>query len=182
MYIRKLYEALDKKVNDMLYAAFLGLDAQLPPALSFSGTIDEGKVLEMVEKVQIATGKEVIIAGPRTALAKITSLTNASMWSDEMKTERNTLGNLGTWNGITLMRVPQVFEEGTREFVYPENKFYILPLTDNKPIKLVYEGEGQYFENTDPAINRDMTIEAEYMTKLGFAVVLGVDFSTGTIA
>lgn len=179
LYIQKLYEAFDKKVNDMLYQTFLGLDAQIPPAYAFSGTITEADILEKVEMVETATGVPAMIAGTRAALAKVCALTNASMWSSEMKNERNTLGGLGIWNGIPLMRVPQVFAQGTRTFVYPDNKFYILPRTENKPIKLVYEGDSQYFENTDAAVNRDMTIEAEYMSKFGIGAIMGVDYAVG---
>lgn len=179
-FIEKLYEAVDKKVNDALYQAFLGLDNFVPAAYSLTGTITEELILSNAEMVATATGKEVMIAAPRTAIAKITALTNATMWSDEMKQQRNTLGQLGVWNSIDLVRIPQVFEKGTRVFAYPENKFYIIPKTDNKPIKLVYEGDGYFNENTDASVNRDMTIEAEYHTKFGVAVVFGLDYAVGT--
>lgn len=178
-FIEKMYEAMDKKINDMLYNAFLGIDSMIPAEYKFTGTPTEETILSTAEKVSVATGKEVMIAGPRTAISKIANLTNASMWSDEMKNQRNTLGSLGVWNGIELVRVPQVFEKGTRNFVYPENKFFILPKTDNRPIKLVYEGESLFDENTDYTKRRDMTIEAEYMTKLGVGVVFGADFAAG---
>lgn len=181
-YIRKLYEALDKKVNDMLYGAFMGLDEQVPAAYQMTGTITEATILEKAEMVEVATGHPVMIAGTRASLSKITGLTGADMWSSEMKNERNTLGGLGTWNGIPLMRVPQVFEQNTRTFAYPDNKFYILPMTDNKPIKLVYEGDYEYVEDTQSTSRQDMTIEAEYMTKLGVATIVGLDFAVGKFA
>ena len=181
-YIRKLYEALDKKVNDMLYGAFMGLDEQIPAAYQMTGTITEATILEKAEMVEVATGHPVMIAGTRASLSKITGLTGADMWSSEMKNERNTLGGLGTWNGIPLMRVPQVFEQNTRTFAYPDNKFYILPMTDNKPIKLVYEGDYEYVEDTQSTSRQDMTIEAEYMTKLGIATIIGLDFAVGQFA
>ena len=181
-YIRKLYEALDKKVNDMLYSAFMGLDEQVPAAYQMTGTITEATILEKAEMVEVATGHPVMIAGTRASLSKITGLTGADMWSSEMKNERNTLGGLGTWNGIPLMRVPQVFEQNTRTFAYPDNKFYILPMTDNKPIKLVYEGDYEYVEDTQSTSRQDMTIEAEYMTKLGVATIVGLDFAVGKFA
>lgn len=177
--VAKIYEAMDKKINDMLYQAFLGLDEIVPAEYTFSGNVTEESLLHIVEMVETATGKEVVIAGPRAAISKIGSLTGADMWSDEMKNQRNTLGQLGTWNGIKLMRVPQVFEAGQRKFAYSENKFYILPLTDNKPIKLVYEGDSYFNESTDRESRQDMTIEAEYMTKLGVNVIFGCDFATG---
>lgn len=176
----KLYEAVDRKVNDMLYDAFLGLDTIIPAAYTFSGNLTVEAILTTVEKIQIASGgKEVFIAGPRTAISKITETTKSD-WSDQMKNERNTLGGLGIWNGITLMRVPQVFDLNTRDFKYDESKFYILPMTDNKPIKLVYEGESYFNESTDSTSRQDMTIEAEFMTKLGVSTILGVDFAVCT--
>lgn len=181
-YIRKLYEALDKKINDMLYGAFMGLDEQVPAAYQMTGTITEATILEKAEMVEVATGHPVMIAGTRASLSKIAGLTSADMWSSEMKNERNTLGGLGTWNGIPLMRVPQVFEQNTRTFAYPDNKFYILPMTDNKPIKLVYEGDYEYVEDTQSTSRQDMTIEAEYMTKLGVATIIGLDFAVGKFA
>lgn len=181
-FITKLYEAMDKKINDMLYQAFLGLDEVVPAEYQFTGNITEEQLLHTIEMVETATGKEVVIAGPRAAISKITGLTGADMWSDEMRNQRNTLGQLGIWNGVKLMRVPQVFEQGKREFAYPENKFYILPLTDNKPIKLVYEGDSYFNESTAREERQDMTIEAEYMTKLGINVIFGVDFATGELA
>lgn len=181
-YIRKLYEALDKKINDMLYGAFMGLDQQVPAAYKMTGTITEATILEKAEMVEVATGHPVMIAGTRASLSKIAGLTNADMWSSEMKNERNTLGGLGTWNGIPLMRVPQAFEQNTRTFAYPDNKFYILPMTDNKPIKLVYEGDYEYVEDTQSTSRQDMTIEAEYMTKLGLATIIGLDFAVGQFA
>lgn len=182
-FVQKLYEAVDRKINDMLYQAFLGLDEIVPAAYTFSGDITEATLLNRVEMVETANGgKEVVIAGPRTALSKITALTNATMWSSEMKNERNTTGQLGVWNGIRLMRVPQVFELNTRTFAYPENKFYVLPMTDNKPIKLVYEGDSYFTESTDYTARKDMTIEAEYMTKFGIGTIFGADFCTGEMA
>lgn len=178
-FIEKLYEAMDKKINDMLYDAFLGLDKFVPAAYDISGTIDTEAVLALVEKVEAATGYEAFICGTRTALSKITNLTNAGMWSDAMKDQRNTLGQLGTWEGVELLRIPQVLKQGTREFAYNQNKFYVLPKVDNRPIKLVYEGDGYFNENTTADTNRDMTVEAEYQTKLGIATVVGYDYAVG---
>lgn len=178
-FIDKLYEAMDKKINDMLYDSFLGLDKFVPGAYAIKGDITTETVLELVEKVEAATGHEAFICGTRTALSKITNLTNAGMWSDAMKDQRNTLGQLGTWEGVELLRIPQVLKQGTREFAYNQNKFYVLPKVDNRPIKLVYEGDGYFNENTTADTNRDMTVEAEYQTKLGIATVVGYDYAVG---
>ena len=178
-FITKMYEAIDKKLNDMLFQSFMGLDDYVPAAYAFAGTITAEAILERVEKVEIATGYPAFICGARTALAKITALTDATMWSNDMKNERNTLGQLGTWQGVELLRIPQTFVQGTREFAYPQNKFFILPKADNRPIKLVYEGDGYFNENTSAETNRDMTIEAEYQTKLGIATVFGYDYAVG---
>lgn len=178
-FIDKLYEAVDKKVNDMLFQSFLGLDDFVPPAYAFSGSITAEAILERCEKIEIATGYKTMICGPRAVLSKISQLTDGAFWSDEMKNQRNSLGQIGTWEGIDLVRIPQTLKQNTREFVYPQNKFFILPEVDDKPIKLVYEGDGYFNENTDGATNRDMTIEAEYQFKMGIATIFGYDYAVG---
>lgn len=179
-FINKLYEAMDRKINDMVFDALMGVDTEIPAGYAETGTLNSNKMIELVEKVATATGREVVIVGTRAAVSQLLKLTDSAWISDEMKNQRNTTGNVTYFEGIRTMVVPQVFEAGTREFKLPEKKLFIFPVADNKFIKLVYEGESQFYENTDSAVNRDMTIEAEYMTKLGIATVFGMDFGTYT--
>lgn len=51
-----------------------------------------------------------------------------------------------------------------------------MPLADNKFIKVVDEGDAQFWENTESSKNMDMTIEAEYQQKMGIATVINRKF------
>lgn len=174
-YIDAIYKALDQKVNDMLNASFMGLKDAAPASFTVTGTGDLEAIMNVIEKVETATGADVMLCGPRAALTKLSALSKAD-WSDDMKTERNTTGQLGVWEGVPLVRIPQVFAPGTRDFKYAQDLLYVLPMVDNKPIKLVYEGDPIFEENTESSKNRDMTIEAEYQVKMGVATVVGADY------
>ena len=57
-----------------------------------------------------------------------------------------------------------------------------MPMTDNKPIKLVNEGEAYVKQISDGDTNQDMTYEYEFMQKMGVNVVINQLFGTWTIA
>ena len=63
--IQKVYEAFDKKVNDMIYASVMSAGSKLPNQSQFNITaaLDKDTLITLVEDVQAATGKEVVIMG-----------------------------------------------------------------------------------------------------------------------
>lgn len=177
-FINKMYEAFDNKINTLLYGAFMNIDSALPAGYAETGTLTLQKAVDLAEKVRTGTGHDVTIAGTRSAISALMALTPSGWISEDMKNQRNTTGLVTYFEGIRTMVVPQVFTYGTRNFALDNKKLIFLPETDNKFIKLVNEGDSQYYESTDPATNLDMTVEAEYMAKLGVATVVGVDFGT----
>ncbi len=56
-----------------------------------------------------------------------------------------------------------------------------MPMTDNKFIKLVNEGDTQITQVTDPTTRRDMTYEYEYQMKFGIAVVTNLKWGMWNI-
>ena len=61
------------------------------------------------------------------------------------------------------------------------NVLLIMPVADNKFVKLVYEGDTQIKEVTDSTEKNDMTYEFKYLTKLGVATIIGRYFGTWNI-
>ena len=179
-FINKMYEAFDRKINDMLYKAFTGVDTAIPATYAVTGTLDATKVIDLSDKVATGTGHDVFIAGTRASLSALSNTTNTGWVSDKMKDERNTTGTVGNFEGVETMVIPQAFAQNTRTFIVPEKKLYVMPKTDNKFIKLVYEGDMMYNEVSDGTTNVDATIEGELQAKLGVATVLGLDFGTVT--
>ena len=96
-----------------------------------------------------------------------------------MRNERHTTGTLGQFEGIRLMAIPQVNEQGTRNKKLDNKKLLLMPIdADNKPIKLVNEGEAIVKQINDGETNQDMTYEYELMQKLGINVVINQLFGT----
>lgn len=181
-FINKLYEAWDKKVNDMLYQAVMAAGDALVPSSQFvkTGVLDastEEVLDELIEDVQMATGDEVVIMGTRTALAKVIKLTNVDWVSDAMKNERHTTGRIGYWKGIRLLEIPNRFANNdTTQKLVDNTKLLIMPVGDNKFIKMYDEGEAEIREIADNTTNQDMTYEYAYMQKMGIATIIGKKF------
>lgn len=184
-FVQKIYEAFDKMVNDMVYQAVMSAGEKVLPASQFNktGALVKEDLITLVEDVQTATGEEAVIMGTKTALAKLTALSETQWISESMKDERHTTGRLGLWEGVRLVEIPQSFAPNdTSKKLVDNNKLLVMPVGDNKFIKLVYEGDSQFYEVSDPATNMDMSITAEYQTRLGIATVIGKKFGMWTIA
>lgn len=177
-FTNKMYEAIDKQVNDQIFEAFLGLDTVVPAGFGVTGQLETDKVVNLAEAIQIATGEDIVIAGTRPAVSKLMGLTNAGWISNEMKNQRNTTGVTTHFEGIETMVVPNVFEQGTTVTKYPNNKLFFIPKSDVKPIKFVYEGDLEYTEITDKTTRVDQTMEAMIQYKAGLATVFGKYFGT----
>lgn len=63
----------------------------------------------------------------------------------------------------------QVHKPGTSSFALDNKKVYVIA-TDDRPIKVVNEGEGMLHEG-DPFDNADLTKEYAYIQSAGVAVV-----------
>jgi len=111
-FVTKIYEAIDRFVNEAIYQALMSSAEKLPGGASGSGqwvktgALDDNTretLIKLVEDVQMATGAgEVVIMGTKAALAKVTGLQNVEWITDDMKKERHTTGKVGMWEGIRL--------------------------------------------------------------------------------
>ena len=171
-----MYKAIDKKVNDDIYGAFMGLDSVVPTGFKETGTLTRDRVLEIAEAVSIANDEEVFIAGTRPAISALMGKTESGWISNEMKNQRNTTGSVTYFEGIETMVIPNVFEQGTTTVKYPTKKLFILPKSDAKPIKFVYEGDMEFTESTDKLARQDRTVEAMIDFRAGIATVFGQYF------
>lgn len=180
VFTNKMYEAIDKATNDQIFAAFMGLDDIVPESFGYTGTLTLEKVVEIAEAVSIATGEEVIIAGIRASISKLMGLTPSGWISGDMANQRSTTGYTTHFEGIETLVIPNSFEKGTTTPKYEANKLYILPKTDAKPIKFVYEGDMEYAEDTERLSRRDQTVEAMITYKAGLATVFNKHFGVIT--
>lgn len=81
-----------------------------------------------------------------------------------------------------MVELPQGFKlNDTTNYLVDNTKLFIMPMTDNKFIKLVNEGDAQITQVTDPTTRRDMTYEYEYQMKFGIAVVTNLKWGMWNI-
>lgn len=174
-FVQKLYSAMDKKINDMIYAAFLDADKYLPTEYVKSGSITQQEILDLASELADVTGREIMIVGTHSAMNKLYSKFDMNWVSEQMKDERNSTGRIGVVNGFRTMTLAQAYEAGTRRPLLDNSKLMLVPVDSSfKPIKLVNEGDSYFNEVTDRETNMDMTVQAEYMQKFGVGVVINM--------
>lgn len=151
------YKALDAISTDTV-----GLSSEYVVSSNKEGS--ESALLELIEHVEAATGKEARVYGTKTALRKVQN----TQVSDEAKSDLYNLGYYGKFNGTDMVCLRQVHKAGTAEFALNNNKLYVLA-GDDRPIKVVNEGEGIMLDR-DPADNNDLTKEYIYGQAMGVGV------------
>ena len=178
---KAIYTAIDAYVNEIVYKAVIGAAAKVLPGSEQFYKIAELNAetketfLTMVEDVQAANkGSEVVIMGTKTALSRLSNLVPVDWRAESDKEDHRNFGHVGIWEGTRVVEIPQVFAKNdTTTKLVDANMLLIMPVQDNKFIKLVYEGNAEMREITDNATLNDMTYEYKYMTKIGVGTVIG---------
>lgn len=192
-FVTKLYEAIDRYINETIYQAMMDAAEKLPGGASGSGQwvktgalndTTRDTLIQLVEDVQMATGaNEVVIMGTKSALSKVTGLQNVDWISNDMKTERHTTGRLGMWEGIRLVELKQGFAlNDTSKKLVDDKVLFIMPLMDNKFIKVVNEGDPEMRQVQENTANQDMTYDYRYMFKMGVGVIVNLIFGEWILA
>lgn len=191
-FVSKLYEAVDRFVNESIYQAMLSAAAQLPGGATGSGQwVKTGPLdmntketfVQLIEDVQMATGMEVVIMGTKTALSKLEGMQDINWVSEDMKVQRNTTGRIGYWEGIRLVEIKQGFRlNDTTNRLVDDKELFIMPVGDNKFIKVINEGNPEMRQVNDNTVNQDMTYDYRYMWKMGVGVQIGLLFGVYKIA
>ena len=191
-FVTKLYEAVDRFVNESIYQAFCDAAEKLPGGASGAGqwvktgaldTAAKDTFMTLIEDVQMATGMDVVIMGTKSALMKLEGMQDINWVSSEMKNERNTTGRIGYFEGIRLVELKQGFRlNDTTNRLVNDKQLFIMPTGDNKFVKLVNEGQPEMRQVNDNTTNLDMTYDYRYMFKMGVAVMIGLRFGVWNIA
>ena len=175
--VAKMQKAMQNSIDDRIFTAFNGAGTYLPAAFQVSGTYDRIKMTELIQKVQYASQKNVVLAGTKTALSAIADGINSDWISASQKEELATTGSVlkNTGLGVVGIEIPQTFVRGTYDFKVDNKSIYVLP-DNEKFIKVYFEGDTRARElgSTD---THDQTIDTQIQTKVGvgcvFSNVLG---------
>jgi hypothetical protein len=176
-FITKVYEAYDRYIKNTVYDTMVGYAQALTGQFKKTGSVTTENLNALCDLVSTATGMPVMIMGTRTALSNVTKLQNSTYISDAMKDEHYRTGTLGMWEGKELVEIPQVFEKGkVGAYKLDNTLIWIMPIAEEKFIKVVNEGDTQLMTVTDKDAKMDMTYEYELQTKLGCGVMLNGAF------
>lgn len=169
--LKKFQKGFQNEIDGRIYAAFNGIGTYLPSAFQEKGSYDRSLMNDLIQRVQIASQREVVIAGTRTALSHIAEGINTAWLANSQKEEMATTGMLVENIGLpaNAIVIPQTFLRGTYDFKVDNNVIHVLP-ANSKLIKLFYEGEVRA-RDLDSQMTHDQTVDSQVQTKLGVGVI-----------
>lgn len=174
--VDQVTEAVTKRQLDDIYGAFSGVtqDTLGEDYYPTAGTYDEDALLDVCQRVSaINDGATVTIVCTLKGARKIKATTNVS---NEEKSDIYNYGYPMKWNGIDVIVVPQRLKAGSDEFIFDDDKIYVIPSNMDRFIKMVVGGDDVFKITDDATENADMSMEVMYITYYVVGVVVGRKF------
>ena len=167
----KLQKAFQNEVDARIYTAFNGMGTYLPAKFQETGAYDKNTMMDLIQRVETASQKNVVLAGTRAALAKIVDGMDASRMSERQKEELATKGAILdlTGLGVSAIEIPQVMVRGSYDFKIDNNSIFVLP-DNQKMIKMFFEGQART-RDLDAQQTAEMTFDSIVEQKLGTAFI-----------
>ena len=174
--MRSMQSALKRAVNDRIYAAFNYAGTYLPAKFTKTGSYDRASMAELIQRVQTASGRDVVLAGTKTALAAVAEGIDSKWISEEQKREMAENGMILrlTGLGVSAVEIPQSFAKGAFDFKVNDKMILVLPAGE-KFVKLYFEGDTRALDLgfTD---THDQTVDTQIQTKVGVGCVFASMF------
>lgn len=167
--VQRVTESITKKRYDDIYTAFTGITATtrgMYSGIIYTGTYNENAVLDVIDHVEADNNAPATIIGTRKALRQL----KMDVVADAAKDDMYAMGYYGRFNGTPTYRIQSRYQTGTKNFIFPDNKLYVVAGQD-KFIKFVTEGNS-ILNNVQAVDNMDLTQEYWYIMQYGIAVWL----------
>lgn len=168
----KMQVAFNNEIDSRIYASFNSIGTYLPAKFLETGAYDRATMVDLIQRVQTASQKNVVLAGTRSALSYLVDGVEAARMSERQKEELATKGALLdlTGLGVSAIEIPQAFIRGTYDFKVDNKTIFVLP-DNEKFIKLYFEGDTRAKDMTSQDTD-DQTIDSQIQTRLGVGVVV----------
>jgi len=190
-WIQVLAKSFTSKIQEEAYAALDSAVNKLPVTTGF---VDNGALSAatkdafdtIISNVSAANdGADVAIYGTRTALKKLNALADVDWASLAQKEAVTNTGLLGTYEGSDLILVPQRFKDRNMNAkVFSDRNLFLMPKLDNKPVKVIDEGDTFINEITERGEQNgrwDDLMTYEVQRRFGVGVVIGRYFGKWTL-
>ncbi|MCK9320317.1 hypothetical protein, partial [Methanoculleus sp.] len=152
-FLDKMEKSFMNRRGQDIYTTFINGINTLNAAFTANGAFVENTLLNICENVEAATGNAPTIVGTRTALRSVTT----AILSEKMRESHNELGYYGSFNGINMMRIPQIHAQGTFNQLITNRDLFIIT-AETQPVKFITEGEA-ILESKSMFDNADMTVD-----------------------
>ena len=190
--IDRLVAALTKSImvknQGLIAGALADAVTKIPVSDGFVGTgaLVKADFDEIIDNVAALYGAAVVL-GTKSALRKVTALNaDGSTWSEGMKADIAAMGRLGSYEGTTLVEIPQRFaDKSLKTKLMDDKKLYILPSADYKIIDFVTRGEteiDQIMDKGEANGRIDDIGKYELQYENGVAVKANKQFGVWTLA
>ena len=164
--------------NDM-FTEFMAAPDKIPTNEQFNISIEmivdnKDRFDELLSDVSMANdGADVVIMGLKTDLKKLTNFTDIDWITEDQKKQVAELGRLGSYEGTTLVEIPQRFalNDVTKKLIQP-GRLLIIPNVDHKFVKFIDVGETEIVEVTEKAQRKDDFMTYEVQREMGIATIM----------
>lgn len=168
--VDKVYKAINKYIQDRIYAQFQNVANSVPAEFTKNGNTEEA-LGDLCDLVQAAGGySSLTIAGTKAALRKVAEIVPENMFANSQKESKAASGSIGEWDGNKLMVIPQTLKTGTFDLALSKNQLFVMG-ADVKPIKLEIIGDTRTVEYDSQQTN-DMTQGLQIQTQIGMGMLL----------
>ena len=159
-----ILEGMNEYIYKEIVKALEGLKTALPAANKAAAAGFDADTMDELLTIADAYGQSAIYCTYEFA----SKMVPADAWaSDEMKNRKWNVGYLAGYHGHDVIILPQfISEDNTTKLIDPQLA-YIIPVGNEKPIKLVFEGQTAVREVED---NDDWSRDMQTYKKFGVAV------------
>lgn len=166
-FLDKMEKSFMNRRGSDIYNTFLGGLTALNATFTANGAFVENTLLNICDAVERTTGNTPIIVGTRTALRQV----NTAVLSEKMRESHNELGYYGSFNGINMMRIPQVNVQGAFTPLISDRELFVVT-SETNPVKFVTEGEAIVETSKSMFENADMTVDIFAGERYGVGLVM----------
>lgn len=169
-WIARLGKSFEVKIGEFIVRAIESSYSVLGAKFAKTGAFDDAEMLKIVERVEAKTGMKAVIYGTKSALAKLRTTANGfqAVLADRDKDAISAMGHIGTYFGTDVVEIPQSVNRKD-DFMIADNMLYVIP-NGTKIVKLLFEGDVDVVEVTDPAVRKDMQFEYMFMRRIQIGV------------
>ena len=169
-WIARLGKSFEVKIGEFIVRAIESSYSVLGAKFAKTGAFDDAEMLKIVERVEAKTGMKAVIYGTKSALAKLRTTAGGfqAVLADRDKDAISAMGHIGTYFGTDVVEIPQSVNRKD-DFMIDNNMLYVIP-NGTKIVKLLFEGDVDVVEVTDPAVRKDMQFEYMFMRRIQIGV------------